>query len=99
MWISCVEGVSGHGGVAGFVVVDGEPECVSVHGCGVGGCGDGSQQAQLVRVLHQKEKRIDEICHLIPEAFRRSLKPMKMMPKRKKSKFVTLLPLLWIPLR
>ncbi|KAG4967876.1 hypothetical protein JHK82_033593 [Glycine max] len=33
----------------------------------------------------QKENRIDETRDLIPEAFRRSLKPTKMVPKRKRS--------------
>ncbi|XP_029130733.1 uncharacterized protein LOC109815941 isoform X2 [Cajanus cajan] len=33
----------------------------------------------------QRSKRIDEIRDLIPEAFRRSLKAAKMVPKRKRS--------------
>ncbi|XP_027911590.1 uncharacterized protein LOC114170307 [Vigna unguiculata] len=33
-----------------------------------------------------KSKRMDEIRDLIPEDFRRSLKPAKMVPKRKRSK-------------
>lgn len=33
----------------------------------------------------QKENRIDETRNLIPEAFRKDLKPTKMVPKRKRS--------------
>ncbi|TKY66772.1 hypothetical protein E2542_SST09661 [Spatholobus suberectus] len=38
----------------------------------------------------QKTKRMDEIRDLIPEAFRRSLKATKMVPKRKRSSICAL---------